>query len=70
MTRPIWVIEKDTAHGSSLRLTVGVPGVPGSHTVGGLSRDQGASLEVALLALEERAKSRALSQVRDALGIS
>jgi hypothetical protein len=69
MPRPLWEIQKDTTHGTSYALHVGIPGVPGTATVTGLSRDQGAELGTALTLLEERAANRALDSVRIALGI-
>lgn len=69
MTRPLWNIEKGTTHGTSFRLTVGIPGIPGSHIVSGLSHEQAEALEVALINLEKRAADRALQSVRDALGV-
>ena len=70
MTRPIWEIEKDTTHGSSFRLYVGIPGVPGTKEVGGLSHQQAESLGRALAEIEKRATHRALKGVREALGIT
>lgn len=70
MSRPLWEIEKDTTHGSSFRLIVGVPGIPGTREVGGLSHDQAERLGRALAVLEERAMKRALKGVREALGIT
>ena len=70
MSRPIWEIEKDTAHGTSFRLFVGIPGVPGTKEVGGLSRQQAESLGRALTVIEEKAAWRALKSVREALGIT
>ena len=69
MTRPLWNIEKGTTHGTSFRLTVGIPGIPGSHIVSGLSHEQAGELEGALFALEKRAAEHALQTVRDALGV-
>lgn len=69
MIRPLWDIEKATTHGTSFRLTVGIPGVPGSHIVCGLSHEQAGALEDALFAIEKRAAERALQTVRDALGV-
>ena len=69
MSRPLWSIDKDTTHGTSFRLAVGVPGIPGSHEVSGLSRDQAQSLEAAITTLESSAKYLALEGVRKALGI-
>lgn len=71
MTRPLWEIEKDTVHGgASYRLSVGIPGVPGTRQVSGLSQHQAQSLERALVLLEERVTNRALKNVREALGIT
>ena len=70
MNRPIWKIEKDTNHGTSFRLSVGTPGVPGTVEVGGLSGDQARELGRALVLIEERTTRRALKSVRDALGIA
>ena len=70
MARPLWEIKKDTAHGTSYALHVGIPGVPGTETVTGLSREQGQALGLALAKLEERAAYRALEGVRNALGIN
>lgn len=70
MSRPLWEITKDTTHGTSYRLSVGAPGLPGAREVGGLSRYQAESLERALATLEERATKRALKNVRAALGIT
>lgn len=69
MPRSLWEIEKDTVSGTSFRLFVGPRGVPGSKEVGGLSRDQAERLGRALAVLEDKAASRALQGVRDALGI-
>lgn len=69
MLRPLWQIDKGTTHGTTFRLTVGIPGIPGSHHVQGLSHDQAEALEIALDALEKRAAERALQSVRDALGV-
>lgn len=70
MSRPIWEIEKDTMHGTSFRLIVGTPGIPGTREVGGLSREQAERLGRALAVLEDRATKRALKGVREALGIT
>ncbi len=69
MTDPLWQIENDTTHGTSFRLTVGAPGIPGSHCVSGLSIAQAEALGHAVAAVEERAAWRALQAVRSALGI-
>ena len=69
MARPVWEIEKDTAHGTSFRLFVGPPGIPGSVHVDGLSRQQAEALGVALTQLEKKVAFRALENVREALGI-
>lgn len=63
-------LEKDTAHGTSWRLTVGIPGVPGTHEVSGLSREQAEHLGPALERLERDAKYNALEGVRAALGVN
>lgn len=70
MIRPLWEIKEDTTHGTSFRLIVGAPGIPGTREVGGLSREQAERLGRALGVLEERAKKRALKGVREALGIT
>lgn len=69
MLKPLWKIEKGNTHGTSFRLIVGIPGIPGSHHVTGLSHDQAGALELALIALEKRSEERALKTVRDALGV-
>ena len=70
MSRPLWEIIKDTKHGSSFRLIVGFPGVPGTREVPGLSHDQAERLGRALGTLEKRATERAQRRIREALGIT
>lgn len=70
MGRDIWKLEKDTTHGTSWRLTVGIPGVPGAHEVDGLSRQQAECLGPALECLEKDAAFSALERVRSALGVN
>lgn len=68
--KSIWTLEKATTHGTSWRLIVGIPGVPGSFEVGGLSREQAESLAPALERLEKVAVYRALENVRNAIGVN
>ena len=65
-----WRLEKDTIHGTSWRLTVGIPGVPGTCEVAGLSREQAERLGPALERLEKDSAYTALENVRNALGVS
>ena len=68
--RPIRKLEKDTTHGTSWRLTVGIPGAPGTFEVSGLSREQAENLGPAMEKVEAVARYRALENVRNAIGVN
>ena len=66
----IWRIEKEeSSGGSTFCLGVGIPGHPDFVSVNGLTRKQGEHLGIALIAVENSARSRTLKSIRDALEI-